>query len=91
MIRNIYYMYDILIACHFSTKYLGGHTDLIGGAVSFATEELGEKLKYHQILLGSCTVSKCVQHTSFSVMQLTIIKLYFSAPCIYRMIIILYA
>ena len=40
-----------------STKYLGGHTDLIGGAVSFATEELGEKLKYHQILLGSCTVS----------------------------------
>ena len=46
-----------------STKYLGGHTDLIGGAVSFATEELGEKIKYHQILLGSCTVSTYVQHT----------------------------
>lgn len=40
-----------------STKYLGGHTDLVGGAVSFVTEELGEQLKYHQILLGSCTVS----------------------------------
>ena len=47
------YMYNFVS----STKYLGGHTDLVGGAVSFATEELGEQLKHHQILLGSCTVS----------------------------------
>ena len=66
------YMSNVLHTCclsFLSTKYLGGHTDLIGGAVSFATEELGEKLKYHQILLGSCTVSAYVQYTctSFSV------------------------
>ncbi len=42
-----------------STKYLAGHTDLVGGAVSYATPELGAQLAHYQLLLGACMVSRC--------------------------------
>ena len=41
----------------FSTKYIGGHSDLVAGAVSYASEELGSIIHEHQILLGSNLVS----------------------------------
>lgn len=37
---------DIVI--HSATKYLGGHSDLIAGAVITKTDELGEKIKFIQ-------------------------------------------
>ena len=40
----------------YSTKYLGGHTDLVGGAVSYANETHGDDLRTHQILLGGIMV-----------------------------------
>ncbi len=44
----------------YSTKYIGGHSDLVAGAVSYATEEQASIIHEHQILLGtnlvSCTV-----------------------------------
>lgn len=39
-----------------STKYLAGHTDLIGGCLSYSTAELGHKLHNTQILLGPSMV-----------------------------------
>jgi len=40
-----------------STKYIGGHSDLVGGAISYASEELRYGLKRHQILMGTNIVS----------------------------------
>ncbi|MCB9229424.1 MAG: PLP-dependent transferase [Deltaproteobacteria bacterium] len=42
---------DIVI--HSATKYLGGHSDLIGGAVMLTDPELYEKLKYVQFAGGA--------------------------------------
>jgi len=40
------------IVVHSSTKYLGGHSDVVGGAVITSNEELHETLKYHQNAVG---------------------------------------
>jgi cystathionine gamma-synthase len=41
---------DIVI--HSTTKYLNGHSDVVGGAVVAATDELGEELSYWANCLG---------------------------------------
>ena len=38
---------------HSATKYLGGHSDLIGGLVITRTAELGEKIKFIQNASGT--------------------------------------
>jgi cysteine-S-conjugate beta-lyase len=42
---------DIVI--HSATKYLGGHSDLIAGAVITKTKELGERIRYIQNACGA--------------------------------------
>ncbi len=41
------------LVVHSSTKYLGGHSDLIGGAVVVTDPELHRKLKWHQNAVGA--------------------------------------
>lgn len=41
------------IAHHSSTKYLGGHSDIIGGALITSDEQLAAKLKFFQNSVGS--------------------------------------
>jgi cystathionine beta-lyase/cystathionine gamma-synthase len=41
------------IVLHSSTKYIGGHSDLIGGLVVAASDELGERLKFLQNAAGA--------------------------------------
>ena len=41
------------LVMHSSTKYIGGHSDLIGGAVMINKAELAEKLKFIQFAAGS--------------------------------------
>lgn len=41
------------IVVHSTTKYIGGHSDLIGGALITAEEELGQQLKYVQFAAGA--------------------------------------
>jgi cystathionine gamma-synthase len=41
------------VVAHSTTKYLGGHSDVVGGALVAADAELGERLRYHQNALGS--------------------------------------
>ncbi len=41
------------IAHHSSTKYLGGHSDIIGGALITSDEQLATKLKFFQNSVGS--------------------------------------
>jgi cystathionine gamma-synthase len=38
---------------HSTTKYLGGHSDVIGGALVAASAELGESLAFHQNAMGA--------------------------------------
>ena len=38
---------------HSTTKYMGGHSDVVGGALVFADAELGEQVAYHQNAMGS--------------------------------------
>ena len=40
----------------YSTKYMGGHTDLTAGCVSFANKELMKKAHANLIMLGSSLV-----------------------------------
>lgn len=42
---------DVVI--HSTTKYLGGHSDVIGGAVVTSNDELYENLKFHQNAVGA--------------------------------------
>ncbi|HEY9787646.1 MAG TPA: aminotransferase class I/II-fold pyridoxal phosphate-dependent enzyme [Candidatus Obscuribacterales bacterium] len=42
---------DVVI--HSTTKYLGGHSDVIGGAVITSNDELYETLKFHQNAVGA--------------------------------------
>ncbi|HEX6077099.1 MAG TPA: cystathionine gamma-synthase [Micromonosporaceae bacterium] len=37
---------------HSTTKYLGGHSDVVGGAVITADPELGERVAFHQNSMG---------------------------------------
>ena len=40
------------VVVHSTTKYLGGHSDVVGGAVISADAELGERLAFHQNSIG---------------------------------------
>jgi cystathionine gamma-synthase len=42
---------DIVI--HSTTKYCGGHSDVLGGALVVSDTELGERLAYHQNAMGA--------------------------------------
>ena len=41
------------LVVHSSTKYIGGHSDLLGGAVATNSAEIGERLKFIQFATGS--------------------------------------
>ncbi|WP_431246702.1 cystathionine gamma-synthase [Leifsonia xyli] len=41
------------VVVHSTTKYLGGHSDVIGGALVFAEEELAEKAQFIQFAAGA--------------------------------------
>jgi cystathionine gamma-synthase len=41
------------VVVHSTTKYLGGHSDVIGGALVAADAELGERLAFHQNAMGA--------------------------------------
>jgi cystathionine gamma-synthase len=38
---------------HSTTKYLGGHSDVVGGALVVADPELGQRLAFHQNTMGA--------------------------------------
>jgi cystathionine gamma-synthase len=40
------------VVAHSTTKYLGGHSDVVGGAVVVSDPELGAQLTYHQNAIG---------------------------------------
>ena len=41
------------VVVHSTTKYLGGHSDVVGGALVSADASLGEELAYHQNAMGA--------------------------------------
>lgn len=41
------------IVVHSTTKYVGGHSDVVGGALVSASRELGDELAYHQNAMGA--------------------------------------
>jgi cystathionine gamma-synthase len=41
------------VVVHSTTKYLGGHSDVVGGALVVADDGLGERLRYHQNAMGA--------------------------------------
>lgn len=41
------------VVVHSTTKYLGGHSDVVGGALVVADPELAERLAFHQNALGA--------------------------------------
>ncbi|HTW19086.1 MAG TPA: cystathionine gamma-synthase [Mycobacteriales bacterium] len=41
------------IVMHSTTKYLGGHSDVVGGALVVADQELGERIAFHQNAMGA--------------------------------------
>ena len=41
------------VVVHSTTKYCGGHSDVIGGALVVSDPELGERLAYHQNAMGA--------------------------------------
>ncbi|MGQ4268464.1 cystathionine gamma-synthase [Nocardiopsis changdeensis] len=41
------------VVVHSTTKYLGGHSDVVGGALVVADAELGERLAFHQNTMGA--------------------------------------
>jgi cystathionine gamma-synthase len=41
------------VVVHSTTKYLGGHSDVVGGALVTADDELGEQLAFHQNAMGA--------------------------------------
>jgi cystathionine gamma-synthase len=40
------------VVVHSTTKYLGGHSDVVGGALVTSDEALGQELAYHQNAMG---------------------------------------
>ncbi|WP_127499627.1 cystathionine gamma-synthase [Actinoplanes solisilvae] len=42
---------DVIV--HSTTKYLGGHSDVVGGALITADDELGDQLQFHQNAMGA--------------------------------------
>jgi cystathionine gamma-synthase len=41
------------VVVHSTTKYMGGHSDVVGGALIVGDEELGAQLAYHQNAMGA--------------------------------------
>lgn len=41
------------VVVHSTTKYVGGHSDVVGGALIVSDLDLGERLAYHQNAMGS--------------------------------------
>ena len=41
------------VVMHSTTKYCGGHSDVVGGALVVADEALAEKVQFHQNALGA--------------------------------------
>ena len=41
------------VVVHSTTKYLGGHSDVVGGALVAADDGLGDELAYHQNAMGA--------------------------------------
>jgi cystathionine gamma-synthase len=41
------------VALHSATKYLGGHSDVIGGLVATKSDEIAERLRFHQNATGA--------------------------------------
>lgn len=41
------------VVVHSTTKYLGGHSDVVGGALVVRDAELGERLRFHQNAMGA--------------------------------------
>ncbi|MCF2528205.1 cystathionine gamma-synthase [Yinghuangia soli] len=41
------------VVVHSTTKYMGGHSDVVGGALVAADAELGDRLAYHQNAMGA--------------------------------------
>ena len=41
------------VVVHSTTKYLGGHSDVVGGALVVVDERLGDDLAYHQNAMGA--------------------------------------
>jgi len=41
------------VVVHSTTKYLGGHSDVVGGALVVADSELGDELRFHQNAMGA--------------------------------------
>ncbi|MCZ7420840.1 MULTISPECIES: cystathionine gamma-synthase [unclassified Micromonospora] len=41
------------VVVHSTTKYVGGHSDVVGGALVAADADLGERLRYHQNAMGA--------------------------------------
>ncbi len=41
------------VVVHSTTKYLGGHSDVVGGALVVADRDLGEQLAFHQNAMGA--------------------------------------
>ncbi|PZM96039.1 MAG: cystathionine gamma-synthase [Actinobacteria bacterium] len=41
------------VVVHSTTKYLGGHSDVVGGALVTVDSELGEELAFHQNAMGA--------------------------------------
>lgn len=41
------------ICLHSTTKYIGGHSDVVGGAVITANQKLDEQIRFHQNALGA--------------------------------------
>jgi cystathionine gamma-synthase len=41
------------VVVHSTTKYLGGHSDVVGGALVVADDALGEELAFHQNAMGA--------------------------------------
>src|SRR5918999_1484408 len=41
------------VALHSATKYLGGHSDVVGGLIATRSDELAERLRFHQNAAGA--------------------------------------
>ena len=41
------------VVVHSTTKYCGGHSDVVGGFVATSDEELAERLRFHQYAIGA--------------------------------------
>ncbi len=46
--------YGIDLVVHSTTKYLNGHSDVVGGAIVTSTEELSQKVQFYLNALGTC-------------------------------------